>query len=156
MHGISVQDFASGNVFRSGIMEHGTFDSHRGLPFDTVRTDIVIHNDGNPGGAGDAGPHCGRGMVHWNIRIVGGRSAKKPEQWGRWVNDPALHPHGVLAGVVGAPIYVSERASRPDESLIGTPLMPDGISSGVVFSAAQIAAIPDVFLEQQKWLDDAR
>ncbi len=112
-HGISVQDLASGNVFRRGTMAHGTFDSHRGMPFDTVRTDIDLHNDGRPGGSSRAGPFAGRRTVHWNVRYTAATKAKQP---GRWVDDPRPYPFGLFSDVV--PVDRSarrpERGSMPD------------------------------------------
>ena len=95
-HGISVQDLASGNVFADGRMAHGTFDSHRGLPFDTVRTAISIFNDGRPGGSANAGPYAGRRTVHWNIAISATPTAKVP---GRWIDEPHLFPNSLLVDI---------------------------------------------------------
>jgi hypothetical protein len=44
LHGINLERLASGNVFRHGRMHTGTFDSHRQLPFENLRTDITITN----------------------------------------------------------------------------------------------------------------
>ncbi|HEU4426140.1 MAG TPA: glycosyl hydrolase family 28-related protein, partial [Pilimelia sp.] len=43
-HGINVEGLSCGNVWSKGTMEAGTFDTHRGMPFNTVRTQIVINN----------------------------------------------------------------------------------------------------------------
>ncbi len=64
LHGISVEQLSSGNVWRRGTMHTGTFDSHRGLPFENLRTNITLVNkDAVPGGAFDAGPLFGARTV---------------------------------------------------------------------------------------------
>jgi hypothetical protein len=73
-HGINVEGLSSGNVWRRGRMEAGTFDSHRGLPFANLRTHIEIHNDGWMSGSRDAGPRYGARFVHWNISVTNGRA----------------------------------------------------------------------------------
>jgi hypothetical protein len=55
-------------------MRMGTFDSHRGLPFANVRTDITVYNDGRHGGDASAGPLFGARFTHWNIRVTNGRA----------------------------------------------------------------------------------
>jgi hypothetical protein len=52
----------------------GTFDSHRGLPFANVRTDITVNNDGRHGGDATAGPLFGARFTHWNVRVTNGRA----------------------------------------------------------------------------------
>ena len=72
-HGLNVEGYSSGNAWVDGDME-GTFDSHRRIPFDNVRTDIRIINRGVVGGAKKAGPHWGARFCHWNIEVRNGRS----------------------------------------------------------------------------------
>jgi hypothetical protein len=72
-HGINTEGLSSGNVWSNGVMD-GTFDSHRALPFDSVRTAISINNTGSTGGAGDAGPRWGARICHWNVEVTNGRS----------------------------------------------------------------------------------
>ncbi|HEV2782298.1 MAG TPA: glycosyl hydrolase family 28-related protein [Actinophytocola sp.] len=72
-HGINTEGFTSGNVWSNGVMQ-GTFDSHKALPFDSVRTAIRVDNTGGTGGAGDAGPRWGARFCHWNIDVTNGRS----------------------------------------------------------------------------------
>ncbi|MDF2713090.1 MAG: hypothetical protein K0R28_15 [Paenibacillus sp.] len=67
VHGINTEGMSSGNVWRRGEMLHGTFDSHRQMSFDSIRTDITVYNDGSPGGSAGFGPFLGRRMTHWNI-----------------------------------------------------------------------------------------
>jgi hypothetical protein len=74
LHGINVEGLSSYNVWSRGDMRMGTFDSHRGLPFANVRTDITVHNDGRHGGDANAGPLFGARFTHWNIRVTNGRA----------------------------------------------------------------------------------
>ncbi|MEU9333831.1 glycosyl hydrolase family 28-related protein [Streptomyces sp. NPDC048290] len=74
LHGINVEGLSSYNVWSRGVMEMGTFDSHRGLPFANVRTDITVHNNGRHGGDAIAGPLFGARFTHWNIRVTNGRA----------------------------------------------------------------------------------
>jgi hypothetical protein len=72
-HGINTEGLSAGNVWSNGTMD-GTFDSHKALPFDSVRTAIRVANTGSTGGAGDAGPRWGARFCHWNIDVTNGRS----------------------------------------------------------------------------------
>ncbi|MDC0770259.1 glycosyl hydrolase family 28-related protein [Streptomyces sp. HD] len=74
LHGINVEGLSSRNVWSRGDMRMGTFDSHRGLPFANVRTDITVHNDGRHGGDASAGPLFGARFTHWNVRVTNGRA----------------------------------------------------------------------------------
>ncbi|WP_245970835.1 glycoside hydrolase family 55 protein [Streptomyces rishiriensis] len=74
LHGINVEGLSSYNVWSRGDMRMGTFDSHRGMPFANVRTDITVNNDGRHGGDASAGPLFGARFTHWNIRVVNGRA----------------------------------------------------------------------------------
>ncbi|ROP51935.1 pectate lyase-like protein [Streptomyces sp. PanSC9] len=74
LHGINVEGLSSHNVWSRGDMRMGTFDSHRGLPFANVRTDITVDNDGRHGGDASAGPLFGARFTHWNIRVTNGRA----------------------------------------------------------------------------------
>jgi hypothetical protein len=74
LHGINVEGLSSYNVWSRGRMEMGTFDSHRGLPFANVRTDITVNNDGAHGGDASAGPLFGARFTHWNIRVTNERA----------------------------------------------------------------------------------
>lgn len=93
-HGISVEDLATGNVSRDGLMVTGTFDSHRFMSFDTVRTDITLTNTGGPGGASDFGPFVGKNVVHWNVELL--------QNKGEFVYQPDAHSMGALVGIRGA------------------------------------------------------
>ncbi|UXY20600.1 glycoside hydrolase family 55 protein [Streptomyces cynarae] len=74
LHGINVEGLSSYNVWSRGEMQMGTFDSHRGLPFANVRTDITVNNNGRHGGDAIAGPLFGARFTHWNIRVTNGRA----------------------------------------------------------------------------------
>jgi len=70
LHGINIEGFSMGNVWSRGSLEHGTWDSHRMLPVENVVTELVIHNDGSPGGRADAGPRMGARQAVWNVRVT--------------------------------------------------------------------------------------
>ncbi|MFJ3441215.1 glycosyl hydrolase family 28-related protein [Streptomyces sp. NPDC086081] len=74
LHGINVEGLSSYNVWSRGDMRMGTFDSHRGMPFANVRTDITVNNNGRHGGDASAGPLFGARFAHWNIRVTNGRA----------------------------------------------------------------------------------
>ncbi|MEV5952657.1 glycosyl hydrolase family 28-related protein [Streptomyces sp. NPDC051987] len=74
LHGINVEGLSSYNVWSRGELEMGTFDSHRGLPFANVRTDITVNNNGRHGGDANAGPLFGARFTHWNVRVTNGRA----------------------------------------------------------------------------------
>jgi hypothetical protein len=73
-HGINVEGLSCGNVWSRGRMLAGTFDTHRGLPFGNVRTEVVIFNDGAHGGSADAGPLYGARFAHWNVTVTNERA----------------------------------------------------------------------------------
>ena len=94
LHGINVEGFSSGNVYRRGTMSTGTFDSHRQLPFENLRTDITITNkDAIPGGATDAGPYFGARTVHWGIKVTNNQNLCMD------ISDIA--PRSVTVGITG-------------------------------------------------------
>ena len=149
-HGISVQDMASGNVFTRGVMASGTFDSHRGMPFDNVRTEIVIAPWGSAGGA--TGPLVGRRMVNWNIEI----------RWpkGTWGDDPMSKKRRAKEAIItGSQWYVSGalvgiRGADPQPESVPWSL-PPGEKGTLV---AQWGAIPEpanLFDAQRAWWQSA-
>lgn len=91
LHGINVEGLSSYNVWSRGDMRMGTFDSHRGLPFANVRTDITVDNNGRHGGDGSAGPLFGARFTHWNVRVTNGRAGL--------VRIDGLAPYSATAGV---------------------------------------------------------
>jgi hypothetical protein len=96
-HGISSQDLASGNVWAEGVMETGTFDSHGGMPFDSIRTGIALRPAGWPGGTRDSGPKQGRRMVNWNISVLP-RKKMKPASL-MMIAGEKYFPNGTIAGI---------------------------------------------------------
>ncbi len=138
MHGLSAQDLSSGNVWCDGEMHGGTFDSHRGMPFQSVRTRIrLVDPTGLPGGDAVAGPFQGRGMVHWDIEVQ--TSGLKPRQIARampWIAQPAAMPHGVIAGIRGIGVHSATRAwAMPF-------LAPD--QRALVINAAVLPPLPNI------------
>ncbi|HET6359239.1 glycosyl hydrolase family 28-related protein [Streptomyces sp.] len=74
LHGINVEGLSSHNVWSRGLMEMGTFDTHRGMPFANVRTDITVDNNGRHGGDASAGPLYGARFTHWNVTVTNERA----------------------------------------------------------------------------------
>ncbi|MFE7127663.1 glycoside hydrolase family 55 protein [Streptomyces sp. NPDC057617] len=74
LHGINVEGLSSYNVWSRGLMEMGTFDTHRGMPFANVRTEITVTNDGRHGGDAIAGPLYGARFTHWNVTVTNERA----------------------------------------------------------------------------------
>jgi hypothetical protein len=74
LHGINVEGLSSYNAWSRGRMEMGTFDTHRGMPFANVRTDITVTNDGQHGGDASAGPLYGARFTHWNVTVTNERA----------------------------------------------------------------------------------
>ncbi|TWP53085.1 hypothetical protein FKR81_08370 [Lentzea tibetensis] len=73
-HGLNVEGLSCGNVWTRGTMEVDVFDTHRGLPFGNVRTEITINNVGSHGGSANAGPLYGARFAHWNITVSNQRA----------------------------------------------------------------------------------
>jgi hypothetical protein len=106
LHGISTEDLSSGNVWRRGLMHTGTFDSHRRLPFENLRTDITLVNkDAVPGGGFQEGPLFGARTVHWGITVTSGESLCMD------ITDVA--PRSLAAGITGL--------TEPGSRLRGVP-----------------------------------
>ncbi|MFD7230849.1 glycosyl hydrolase family 28-related protein [Streptomyces sp. NPDC059881] len=74
LHGINTEGLSSHNVWSRGVMEMGTFDTHRGMPFANVRTEITVNNDGRHGGDASAGPLYGARFTHWNVTVTNERA----------------------------------------------------------------------------------
>ncbi|MFU8851809.1 glycosyl hydrolase family 28-related protein [Micromonospora sp. SL1-18] len=92
-HGLNLEGLSSGNVYRRGRMSEGTFDTHRALPFENVRTAITVENNGAVGGSAASGPLFGARMAHWNVRIT------NPRSYAITIADVA--PRSVTVGVQG-------------------------------------------------------
>jgi hypothetical protein len=105
-HGVSSQDVSSGNVWKNGLMYHGTLDLHRGMSFDSVRTNIrMLEVDGSGGGATDQGPYCGRRIVTWNIAVAGAKKAR----WTQPLQTPEQYVMGALVGIQGLDLLTQQK-----------------------------------------------
>lgn len=93
IHGINVEGFSMGNVWSRGTLSHGTWDVHRSMPLENVITELVVHNDGAPGGRADSGPRMGARHVAWNVAIDNGECDV--------IGEPRVMPNGVIEGVRG-------------------------------------------------------
>ena len=135
-HGINTEWLSSGNVWRDGKMKKGTFDSHRAVSFDSIRTDITLTNDADgPGGAGEAGPFLGKRVVHWNI-VVENSPRKVP---GEFVFQAEALPMGALVGIRGV-----AAANTP------APAMPKGDKGCITVDAGKKPEITDLYAAQLK------
>lgn len=128
LHGISAEWLSSGLVWRRGSMNHGTFDSQRGMPFDLLRTNITVTNDGSAGGLPAQGPRYGARVVHWNVRASGQSD---------WVNNPETISSGALVGILGV-----------DLSLRVIDGMPPGYKDCVVGDPNAEPSPPDLYEAQ--------
>lgn len=93
-HGLTTEDFSMGQVWSKGVMKYGTFDTHKRMPSECVRTQITINNNGLAGGTG--GPRMGARWVNWNVEVTNNRNYL--------VGEPGLMPKGALIGVRGCAI----------------------------------------------------
>lgn len=124
LHGINVEVLSSGNVWRRGTMHTGTFDSHRGLPFENLRTHITLVNkDAVPGGAFDAGPLFGARTVHWGIEVLSGETMCIE------VSDVA--PRSLTAGITGLPEPGSRLRNVPSNAYFLGDLESERLAFGV-------------------------
>ncbi len=124
LHGINVEVLSSGNVWRRGLMHTGTFDSHRGLPFENLRTNITLVNkDAVPGGAFDAGPLFGARTVHWGIEVLSGETMCIE------VSDVA--PRSLTAGITGLPEPGSRLRNVPANAYFLGDLESERLAFGV-------------------------
>jgi hypothetical protein len=141
-HGISIQDLAAGNVIRASILVHGTIECHRGMPYDTVRTNIDVRNlDGVSGGA--LGPYAGRRMVSWNIRCDPAY-AHWPRSGLNVFLAPEQYASGFIVGITGLPAV--PRENNPWG-------MPSG-DKGTIVADFDKEAIPlDLYEAQKIWWD---
>lgn len=134
-HGINIEWLSSGNVYSKGRMAKGTFDSHRALSFDLIRTEITLANDADgPGGAGQAGPFVGARVAHWNVRVENS-PRKEP---GEFVIMPLTFPMGAFVGIQGAPVCYGVRDTVKDEK--GSILADEG----------RLPSIPNLYEAQLK------
>jgi len=116
-HGINIEWLSSGNVYSKGNMTKGTFDSHRALSFDLIRTEISLANDADgPGGAGQAGPFIGPRVAHWNVKVdASGTPGLSQNAPGDFVFMPLTFPNGAFVGIRGAARSDNVRDTVPGE-----------------------------------------
>ncbi len=113
-HGINIEWLSSGNVYSKGRMTKGTFDSHRGLSFDLIRTEISLRNDADgPGGGPGAGPFIGARVAHWNIKVDATGSRNNKNAPGDWIFMPLTFPMGAFVGISGCEPSVKEVSTAP-------------------------------------------
>ncbi|MDJ0458625.1 hypothetical protein PUN71_015580 [Arthrobacter sp. NQ7] len=125
LHGINVEGLSSGNVYRRGLMQTGTFDSHRQMPFENLRTAITINNkDAVPGGARDAGPYFGARTVHWGIHVSNDNNLCMD------ITDVA--PRSLTAGITGLskPGSILPRAGMDFEGDLESETLAFGVDLG--------------------------
>ncbi len=139
-HGINTEFFTTGNVWSRGTMNRGTLDTHRGMPFDFVRTEITLRNEknSNPGGSSKAGPYSGRRGVHWNIAVNG--TDRLPAEEGDFVYQPDAHTYGALVGIQGVQL-----STRPAWNNTSCGVMPCGDKQVVVGDDGVVPAIVNLF-----------
>ncbi|WP_157249775.1 glycosyl hydrolase family 28-related protein [Nonomuraea typhae] len=133
-HGLNLEGLSSGNVWRRGTMAEGTFDTHRALPFENVRTDITLVNNGRVGGSGASGPLFGARIAHWNVRITSG------SPYALTIGDVA--PRSVSVGIQGA-------------NGTGSELTPDFAGDLESFTALHGAkpSVADLYAAQREIID---
>ncbi len=91
VHDLTVEGFASGNVFMKGKGQALNFDHHRNAPYENLFTEL---NVGNPrriwesSGRGDRGPHAGARETVWGLE----HSGQNPQAVPDW---PQLNVIGV-------------------------------------------------------------
>lgn len=139
-NGINTEWISTGNVWTRHDMEKGTFDSHRMMSFDYLRTDIILDNpaESRPGGAGQAGPFTGRRAVHWNVTV---RDSDRPAaERGLWVYDPEQYTYGAQIGIQGAaPVF------RSDPTTPNIWAMPSGDKNMLIGDEGLTPAITNLY-----------
>jgi hypothetical protein len=108
-HGLHLNSLAMGNVYSRATLAHGTFDSHRLMPYENVHTEISIYNDGLHGGDADAGPLVGARTVSWNVTVTGPAKRQTCESGSQYqspcgpqymIANAGDRPLGAIVGVV--------------------------------------------------------
>jgi len=142
-HGIEVESFSAGNVWSHGTMDFGTFDSHKALPYECIRTEITVNNTGTAGGSSDAGPRMGARFVHWNVTVTTNRN--------HMIGEADIMPKGAVVGVRGCamnnpvhPTYGDSLCQVSLSGLTGAPPNPANLyeaQTNLRLSAAIPAAI---------------
>lgn len=101
VHDITVEGFASGNVFSQGRGASLNFDHHRNAPYENLFTQISVGQPRrvwNSSGRGDRGPHAGARESFWNVTGDSGFPSA-PADW------PELN-------LVGVPVKASEKQAK--------------------------------------------
>lgn len=150
-HGLNVEGLSSGNVWRRGRMQHGTFDYHRGLSYENIKTDIEVANDSRFGGNDSAGPRIGARCVHWSLRVTcrGAMMTSMPgcppfpKEPGEFVYQPDLISDGALVGVQGVPVCRKE-ARTPWGFLNMVP----GDKNCIIADHGRVPSPPDLYEAQ--------
>lgn len=140
-HGINVEWLTNGCVYSKGRMARGTFDSHRGLSFDLIRTEITLTNDADgPGGAGPAGPFIGPRVAHWNVKVepLAAPSPGNKNAPGDFVFMPLTFPNGAFVGIQGAARSDTVRDTVPGEK------------GSVIADEGKVPTIPNLYEAQRK------
>ncbi len=119
-HGIEVESFSSGNVWSRGIMDFGTFDSHKMLPYECLRTEITVRNTGTAGGSADGGPRMGARFAHWNVTVTTNRN--------HMIGEADLMPRGAIVGVRGCTINSPVHPAYGDSGCVVDLSGPSGQS----------------------------
>jgi hypothetical protein len=128
LHGLNVEGFSSGNVYRRGVMHTGTFDSHRQLPFENLRCDITITNtDAVPGGALNGGPYFGARSVNWGVDVTNDNNLA--------IDISDIAPASLTAGITGLSKPGSILGARiPD---FDDPLESERLAFGIDLGSAR-------------------
>ena len=140
-YGINVEWLTSGCVYSKGRMAKGTFDSHRAMSFELIRTEITLANDADgPGGAGQAGPFIGPRVAHWNIKVDRSTPSSPGNQNapGDFIFMPLTFPNGAFVGIQGA--------ARSDKVRDTVP----GEKGSVIADEGKVPAIPNLYEAQLK------
>lgn len=139
-HGINTEFFTTGNVWSKGVMNRGTLDTHRGMPFDYVRTEITLRNEdnSNPGGSTKAGAYSGRRGVHWNVSVVG--TDRPANEAGDFVYQPDTLTYGALIGIQGVPL-----STRPAWNNTSCGVMPCGNKEVLVGDDGVVPTIVNLY-----------
>jgi hypothetical protein len=138
-HGVNTEWFSSGNVWSKGFQRVGTFDTHRALSFDSIRTECTVANDtgSTPGGDAKAGPYIGKRVVHWNVLESYDGSGGFSSRNGDDVYEPRQFSMGAMVGIRG----VSENITEGE-------VMPAGDKGTVVADHGVIPALPNLYEAQ--------
>jgi hypothetical protein len=135
-HGINTEWLSSGNVWSKGVQKAGTFDSHRALSFDFIRTECVVANDAGstPGGGATAGPFIGKCGAHWNIQVYIDPNyplTSPTSKGGAVVYQPRQFSMGAFVGIRGTTMNTEEGGAMPPGDK-GTIVADNGLIPSIV------------------------